>query len=136
MKNSAVADTVQAQLCRLIQKMHATTRTIVRVLLISRVNPSSAGEKNPGLGPGCRGLLPPSQRAGRNSAFNWSKRSEEHTSELQSPCNLVCRLLLEKKTYMLSAGIFQIPEGIGSAIWVPKNTAQLGMLILSLSALV
>src|SRR5256885_12849128 len=27
---------------------------------------------------------------------NWS-RSEEHTSELQSPCNLVCRLLLEKK---------------------------------------
>src|SRR5256885_452964 len=27
---------------------------------------------------------------------SWS-RSEEHTSELQSPCNLVCRLLLEKK---------------------------------------
>src|SRR5256885_11972214 len=26
-------------------------------------------------------------------------RSEEHTSELQSPCNLVCRLLLEKKKY-------------------------------------
>src|SRR5256885_12778208 len=33
-------------------------------------------------------------------AVKWSKlraRSEEHTSELQSPCNLVCRLLLEKK---------------------------------------
>src|SRR2546426_8365415 len=32
-------------------------------------------------------------------------RSEEHTSELQSPCNLVCRLLLEKKkteTYLCS----------------------------------
>src|SRR2546426_8976634 len=28
----------------------------------------------------------------------WNRvRSEEHTSELQSPCNLVCRLLLEKK---------------------------------------
>src|SRR5256885_4898538 len=27
----------------------------------------------------------------------WGARSEEHTSELQSPCNLVCRLLLEKK---------------------------------------
>src|SRR5256885_6365512 len=27
-------------------------------------------------------------------------RSEEHTSELQSPCNLVCRLLLEKKTHI------------------------------------
>src|SRR5205807_9557209 len=31
----------------------------------------------------------------RNLAHNL--RSEEHTSELQSPCNLVCRLLLEKK---------------------------------------
>src|SRR5256885_2916908 len=27
----------------------------------------------------------------------FGRRSEEHTSELQSPCNLVCRLLLEKK---------------------------------------
>src|SRR5256885_5393203 len=38
--------------------------------------------------------------AGRQSdnAFCASEnRSEEHTSELQSPCNLVCRLLLEKK---------------------------------------
>src|ERR1039457_7183774 len=29
-----------------------------------------------------------------------NSRSEEHTSELQSPCNLVCRLLLEKKDSM------------------------------------
>src|SRR2546426_6641289 len=29
--------------------------------------------------------------------FREGERSEEHTSELQSPCNLVCRLLLEKK---------------------------------------
>src|SRR2546426_2111928 len=29
-------------------------------------------------------------------------RSEEHTSELQSPCNLVCRLLLEKKKHTAS----------------------------------
>src|SRR5256885_5847016 len=28
---------------------------------------------------------------------DFAARSEEHTSELQSPCNLVCRLLLEKK---------------------------------------
>src|SRR5256885_11448910 len=28
-----------------------------------------------------------------------ARRSEEHTSELQSPCNLVCRLLLEKKKF-------------------------------------
>src|SRR5688500_19776503 len=30
------------------------------------------------------------------------KRSEEHTSELQSPCNLVYRLLLERKNYDIS----------------------------------
>src|SRR5256885_9633639 len=30
-------------------------------------------------------------------------RSEEHTSELQSPCNLVCRLLLEKKKKMITS---------------------------------
>src|SRR5256885_11582352 len=39
------------------------------------------------------------------------ERSEEHTSELQSPCNLVCRLLLEKKnknstTYAASTSFF------------------------------
>src|SRR2546426_5032597 len=41
---------------------------------------------------------------GCTTAFTWlrrtssvRRRSEEHTSELQSPCNLVCRLLLEKK---------------------------------------
>src|SRR5256885_11193925 len=31
------------------------------------------------------------------SRYALEMRSEEHTSELQSPCNLVCRLLLEKK---------------------------------------
>src|SRR5256885_5783405 len=33
------------------------------------------------------------------SATTACTRSEEHTSELQSPCNLVCRLLLEKKKH-------------------------------------
>src|SRR5688500_3118308 len=37
------------------------------------------------------GLRPPGWRR------KLRERSEEHTSELQSPCNLVCRLLLEKK---------------------------------------
>src|SRR2546426_9340784 len=32
-------------------------------------------------------------------------RSEEHTSELQSPCNLVCRLLLEKKKKKLYTSV-------------------------------
>src|SRR5256885_4513194 len=35
-------------------------------------------------------------------AYGHKDRSEEHTSELQSPCNLVCRLLLEKKRSITS----------------------------------
>src|SRR5256885_8355734 len=38
-------------------------------------------------------------------------RSEEHTSELQSPCNLVCRLLLEKKNNQRSRAIGRRPRG-------------------------
>src|SRR2546426_11962390 len=37
------------------------------------------------------------RRAGQPVRDAIGHRSEEHTSELQSPCNLVCRLLLEKK---------------------------------------
>src|SRR5256885_7748297 len=41
-------------------------------------------------------IVLPSSRCPRcETLIKW--RSEEHTSELQSPCNLVCRLLLEKK---------------------------------------
>src|SRR5256885_12370873 len=36
-------------------------------------------------------------------------RSEEHTSELQSPCNLVCRLLLEKKKNNTTTPITIVP---------------------------
>src|SRR2546426_9300657 len=38
------------------------------------------------------------------------KRSEEHTSELQSPCNLVCRLLLEKKKTTYTRATSTIPS--------------------------
>src|SRR3989454_4101315 len=40
---------------------------------------------------------PADGRYGENPNRLFKHRSEEHTSELQSPCNLVCRLLLEKK---------------------------------------
>src|SRR5256885_6962974 len=47
------------------------------------------------------GARRPEAHRGRPGAGLWRPatppRSEEHTSELQSPCNLVCRLLLEKK---------------------------------------
>src|SRR5205807_8762450 len=49
------------------------------------------------------------RRSGRSSLLllrsrRRLRRSEEHTSELQSPCNLVCRLLLEKKNFR--SGLF------------------------------
>src|SRR5256885_9428509 len=41
--------------------------------------------------------LPRHPRSANHNRSVFRERSEEHTSELQSPCNLVCRLLLEKK---------------------------------------
>src|SRR2546426_12439311 len=55
----------------------------------------------PGRFPFTRGPYPTMYRSRpwtmRQIAGFGTGRSEEHTSELQSPCNLVCRLLLEKK---------------------------------------
>src|SRR2546426_7101779 len=42
-------------------------------------------------------LVDPGDHPGEPDRHRQDGRSEEHTSELQSPCNLVCRLLLEKK---------------------------------------
>src|ERR1022692_4271595 len=51
-------------------------------------------------------------------------RSEEHTSELQSPCNLVCRLLLEKKKKNL------IPGGAeGQDRSAPRPSTQIDALL-------
>src|SRR5256885_6571359 len=44
-----------------------------------------------------RAGVPDRAAAARPGGHGHHHRSEEHTSELQSPCNLVCRLLLEKK---------------------------------------
>src|SRR2546426_7681702 len=55
-------------------------------------------------------------------------RSEEHTSELQSPCNLVCRLLLEKKKHIdelrehISA---RYRQAISAATGIQATTARL-----------
>src|ERR1022692_3871935 len=46
-------------------------------------------------------------------------RSEEHTSELQSPCNLVCRLLLEKKKHTSE---LQSPCNLVCRLLLEKNT--------------
>src|SRR5258708_22755109 len=48
--------------------------------------------------PACHAIVrPPARQAATLSAWPSTPRSEEHTSELQSPDHLVCRLLLEKK---------------------------------------
>src|SRR5256885_6659776 len=59
---------------------------------------NAAGSRIFGIGTRYERGRPPSTRcsAASESGAN-AYRSEEHTSELQSPCNLVCRLLLEKK---------------------------------------
>src|SRR5256885_3378926 len=51
-----------------------------------------------------------SEVRGRRSEVGKSenRRSEEHTSELQSPCNLVCRLLLEKKKHLLLLLVYAV----------------------------
>src|SRR5256885_10333084 len=60
----------------------------------------SAAEENSGSTAGRQKLMSGpslSEIASRLFCRATVMRSEEHTSELQSPCNLVCRLLLEKK---------------------------------------
>src|SRR5258706_16179772 len=47
----------------------------------------------------CATLPPGACRISRRTCGRWEMRSEEHTSELQSLTNLVCRLLLEKKKH-------------------------------------
>src|SRR6266487_6812080 len=55
---------------------------------------SPTGSTGAPRGPTTGSSAPP---AGRRPSSGGSARSEEHTSELQSPVHLVCRLLLEKK---------------------------------------
>src|SRR6266566_5377093 len=53
--------------------------------------------RRPAAGRGRRSRHARPVRARSRPGSGRPRRSEEHTSELQSPCNLVCRLLLEKK---------------------------------------
>src|SRR5256885_9339511 len=51
-------------------------------------------------------------------------RSEEHTSELQSPCNLVCRLLLEKKKKMRLPHRSYLPRIRADGRTAPQQAAR------------
>src|SRR3989454_6913066 len=50
--------------------------------------------------------------AATRNVYGEEQRSEEHTSELQSPCNLVCRLLLEKKKKTNCSKMLYISRGV------------------------
>src|SRR2546426_9198491 len=66
----------------------------------ARYSSDRSDERHTPVGPSSDGLTGGNQLrrfAGIPADFGGPRRSEEHTSELQSPCNLVCRLLLEKK---------------------------------------
>src|SRR2546426_8248430 len=56
--------------------------------------------------PGARGRPVPRRVGQEPDPCPPHRRSEEHTSELQSPCNLVCRLLLEKKKIHATSSVF------------------------------
>src|SRR5256885_7349769 len=66
-------------------------RSRVRAADLAGPGQQPAGGRR-GRGAGGRAPAVPAHLPGTDAV-----RSEEHTSELQSPCNLVCRLLLEKK---------------------------------------
>src|SRR2546426_3504432 len=83
---------------------------VALVLVACREPASPASSSSPSnrpafaVGGGQSGLRLDPGGLGEQSFAKWEShegepdaRSEEHTSELQSPCNLVCRLLLEKK---------------------------------------
>src|SRR5256885_8006439 len=54
------------------------------------------------------------KRTGIRCKLSLPSRSEEHTSELQSPCNLVCRLLLEKKKTRKQTDDVSLQSGVAS----------------------
>src|SRR5437763_7076847 len=58
------------------------------------------------------------------AAARWSWRSEEHTSELQSPMYLVCRLLLEKKKKDVDFGCSKIRSEARAAGWLFQESLR------------
>src|SRR2546426_5753042 len=87
---------------RLVDKFHSENtylislcgNKLVGMLAVRGNRPFSLDQKLPNLD----SYLPPGRKICEIRLLAVEKkRSEEHTSELQSPCNLVCRLLLEKK---------------------------------------
>src|SRR5256885_8872654 len=65
-------------------------------------------------------------------AVRCTARSEEHTSELQSPCNLVCRLLLEKKKSRDAEGDVQVFISSVGAVMGCRHSCEIRLLFVLL----
>src|SRR5438876_4574102 len=82
----------------------ATTPTVISTLSLHDALPISSRPARDARGPaGARGRTgwSPTTCCRARAAPRASTRSEEHTSELQSPVHLVCRLLVEKKNFLV-----------------------------------
>src|SRR5260370_38528318 len=86
---------LHALLCSFFFFFNDTATTEIYTLSLHDALPISPAATGPSW-PGGRGARYPGADRCRSAGTRWP-RSEEHTSELQSHLNLVCRLLLEKK---------------------------------------
>src|SRR2546426_3650942 len=91
-----IARSCTGEVSRISEKSIPRRRRVGRALFAARA--ARADDANP------LAIVSPPHGIGNDehaprhrTAQSQESRSEEHTSELQSPCNLVCRLLLEKK---------------------------------------
>src|SRR5256885_9506025 len=73
--------------------------TLFPYTTLFRSSPRSRSTGKPSTKPNIAAAAPASGSASQKD------RSEEHTSELQPPCNLVCRLLLQKKKHPAELGV-------------------------------
>src|SRR5438067_10281898 len=89
-----------------------SVRRSARRALVSSIRRRWAAASPP---PGGRSALPPMAttsfvtRRPPAEGPHYFDRSEEHTSELQSRFDLVCRLLLEKKKYVATLQLYELP---------------------------
>src|SRR5690348_17414854 len=82
--------------------------TLFRSLAVHRQHPAAADQPAAGARVGEAAADPAALPVRRDPVLRHARRvlrSEEHTSELQSPVHLVCRLLLEKKNSSLLCGL-------------------------------
>src|SRR5207244_11759278 len=94
----ASALTNSSQCCSTIRRTPTTSPFPYTTLFRSGRHQAARGERREDVDEEKHGVRQPEPACDRPDGRQHEHRSEEHTSELQSPRHLVCRLLLEKKT--------------------------------------